>query len=182
MTVDPGFILCVRQLRESYDNPIATAHDVIFFVSVNRRFLAILVLILASLMGLYFLSGSGTTSVLLANASDVADRPDQFQDRELRVRGFVKPGSILRMGDEAEFIVELDGKNLPVVYDGNSQLPDTFGDAAPVRVDGHLKDGKLMAHKVEAKCASKYDAPHAGQPGYGTSEALDAMQSAERDG
>lgn len=154
----------------------------IFLVSVNRRFLAIVALILASLLGLYFLSGSGGRSVLLANASDVAERPEDFSDRELRVRGFVKPGSILRMGDEAEFVVELDGKNLPVIYDGNSQLPDTFGDAAPVRVDGHLKNGKLIAHKVEAKCASKYDVPHAGQPGYGTSEALDAMQSAERDG
>lgn len=139
-------------------------------------------LILAALTGLYFLSGTGGTSVLLANASDVVERPQDFFDRELRVRGFVKPGTILRMGDQAEFVVELDGKDLPVVYDGTSQLPDTFGDAAPVRVDGHLENGRLMAHKVEAKCASKYDAPHAGQPGYGTSEHLDALQAAEKDG
>ncbi len=163
-------------------NPIASRAQVNFFVRVNRRFLAIVVLILGVLLGLYFLSGTGGTSVLLANASDVADRPQDFLDRELRVRGFVKPGTILRMGDKAEFVVELDGKNLPVLYNGNSQLPDTFGDAAPVRVDGHLEDGKLMAHKVEAKCASKYDVPHAGEPGYGTSEHLDALQAAEKDG
>ena len=163
-------------------NPIATRTAVSFLVRVNRRFLAIVLLILATLLGLYFLSGTGATSVLLANASDVAENPASFQDRELRVRGFVKPGTILRMGDKAEFVVELDGKNLPVLYDGNSQLPDTFGDAAPVRVDDHLKDGTLMAHKVEAKCASKYDVPHAGEPGYGTSEHLDALQAAEKDG
>ena len=133
-------------------------------------------------MGLYFLSGSGGSSVLLANASDVAARPHDYLDRELRVRGFVKPGTIRRMGDRAHFVVELDGQSLDVEYDGNSQLPDTFGDAAPVRVDGHLIDGKLMAHKVEAKCASKYDAPHAGESDYGTSKHLDALQAAESDG
>ena len=54
------------------------------------------------------------------------------------MRGFVKPGSILRYGDKADFVMTLDGRDLKVHFDGGTQLPDTFTDAAPVRADGRM--------------------------------------------
>lgn len=128
---------------------------------VNRQLVITIAVIIGSLVALFFFTGSPTGgSVLLADASAVANDPADFQNRELRVRGFVKPGSIVRYGEKADFIIELDGSELPVHFDGSTQLPDTFQDAAAVRADGRLTNGKLVSTKVEAKCTSKYDTEH----------------------
>lgn len=129
--------------------------------TVNRQLIITIGIILAALGALFFFTGSPSGgSVLLADASAVAEDPSDFQDRELRVRGFVKPGTIIRYGEKADFVMELDGSELPVHFDGTTQLPDTFQDAAAVRADGRLVNGKLVSTKVEAKCTSKYDTEH----------------------
>lgn len=117
--------------------------------------------IVLSLLGLFFFTGgSGAQSVLLLDADVLAANPDDYRGRELRVRGFVKPGSIIRYGEKADFIIENEGAEFSVHYDGRTQLPDTFGDGAPVRADGQVTDGRLLSTRVEAKCASKYEADH----------------------
>ncbi len=129
---------------------------------MNRKLALTLVLILAGLFGLYLFSGSLIEeSVVIADADTIASHPDRYQNRELRVRGFVKPGSIVRTANQASFIIEHNGKELPVFFTGKTQLPDTFADAAAIRADGHLKDGQLVSTRVEAKCASKYEAEYA---------------------
>ena|GEM_PF-1195842 len=133
-----------------------------FYGIVNRKLALTLVLILAGLGGLYLFSGSLIQeSVVIADADMIASDPQRYQDRELRVRGFVKPGSIVRTANQASFVIEHNGKELPVFFTGRTQLPDTFADAAPVRADGHLENGQLVSTRVEAKCASKYDAEYA---------------------
>lgn len=128
------------------------------------RFLIIAGVILASLGALAYASGGEKShSVLVVDTMDVAANPERYAGREIRMRGFVKTGSVLRMGDRAEFIVNQEEHEVAVYYDGSTQLPDTFADGAPVRVDGHLDaNGRLVSNKVEAKCASKYEAEHAG--------------------
>lgn len=141
---------------------------------VNRKLALTLILILAGLGGLYLFSGSLIQeSVVIADADMIASNPQRYQDRELRVRGFVKPGSIVRTANQASFIIEHNGKELPVFFTGRTQLPDTFADAAPVRADGHLKDGHLISTRVEAKCASKYDAEYAEGKAHPASISLD---------
>lgn len=126
---------------------------------MNRKLLGTLLLIAAGLAGLYFYSGSIVQeSVVIADADQIAAAPERFADRELRVRGFVKPGSIIRTADQAQFIIQHRGREIPVFFNGRTPLPDTFADAAPVRADGRLKNGRLISTKVEAKCASKYEA------------------------
>ncbi len=119
--------------------------------------------ILIALGVLFFATGRGVEgTVLLADVTDVLNRPDHYHDRELRVRGFVKPGSILRYGEKADFVMTLDGRDMSVHFDGSTQLPDTFADGVPARADGRLVGpGKMVSHKVEAKCASKYEAGYA---------------------
>ena len=130
---------------------------------MKLRMIIIIGVILGSLAVLFFSTGSSVEgTVLLADVTDVLDRPQSYQDRELRVRGFIKPGTILRYGEKADFILTQDGRDIKVHFDGSTQLPDTFADGVPARADGRLKaDGKLLSHKVEAKCASKYDAEYA---------------------
>ncbi|HNJ04198.1 MAG TPA: cytochrome c maturation protein CcmE, partial [Leptospiraceae bacterium] len=137
-----------------------------FFLAIMKtRFWVLMILIIGSLAAMViFTGGSKNTSVMLADASHVVDQPSKYQEHELRVRGFVKPGTILRYGDKADFVMTLDGRDLKVHFDGGTQLPDTFTDAAPVRADGRLAPdtaGLLVANKVEAKCASKYEADYA---------------------
>ena len=85
----------------------------------------------------------------------------KFLDREVRLRGFVKIGSILKTNkDKAEFIMEQNHKEIKINYNGKTQLPDTFTDGAPIRVDGILQNnGIFISNNIEAKCASKYEVP-----------------------
>lgn len=117
--------------------------------------------ILAGIAGLALFSGGKSATVLVIDADRVARNAERFRNRDLRVRGFVKPGSVLRYGDKANFVLANEKGELKVRFDGTTQLPDAFSDGAPARADGRLDEsGQLVAHKVEAKCASKYDAGH----------------------
>jgi len=129
---------------------------------MNKKFLILILIILSLILTLFFIDpNKQTQTILIVDADTVVNNQPNFYDKELRIRGFVKPGSIIRMGNKAEFIVVHNNKELPVYFNGKTQIPDTFGDAAPVRIDGVLnKNGTFTATKIEAKCASKYEAPN----------------------
>jgi cytochrome c-type biogenesis protein CcmE len=79
--------------------------------------------------------------------------------KRLRVAGDVEPGSIVRSGGEVRFLLRQEGRTLPVVYTGNSPLPDTFKDGAQALADGRLGANHVFrAESIQAKCASKYEA------------------------
>ena len=81
------------------------------------------------------------------------------QDKKLRVGGDVQPGSILKNAAETSFILHQGATTLNVVYTGSDPLPDTFRDNAQALADGRLgSDGVFRANKIQAKCASKYEA------------------------
>jgi len=88
------------------------------------------------------------------------------QTEKLRVNGYVEQGSIVRDGSQVRFILHQtpgmlrnDPVQLAVVYSGIDPLPDTFKDNAQALADGRLgQDGVFHASKVQAKCASKYEA------------------------
>ena len=91
--------------------------------------------------------------------SELGDMGNQAQGRRLRVGGDVENGSINRNGKEVSFILHQDAKKLKVVYNGIDPLPDTFRDGAQALADGKLaSNGVFEASKIQAKCASKYEA------------------------
>jgi cytochrome c-type biogenesis protein CcmE len=62
-----------------------------------------------------------------------------------------------------DFVLEGEGKTLPVSYTGSDPLPDTFVDKSQALVEGSLApDGRFVAERVQAKCASKYEAAPGG--------------------
>lgn len=87
--------------------------------------------------------------------------------RRMRVGGTVRPGSISRFTGRVDFVMEGEGKTLAVSYTGTDPLPDTFVDNSQALVEGKLApNGTLVADKVQAKCASKYEvAPGQQAPG-----------------
>ena len=82
----------------------------------------------------------------------------------IRVGGTVQPGSIQHRAGSVDFVLEGEGKALPVSYVGSDPLPDTFKDSSQALVEGTLaNNGSFTAEHVQAKCASKYEAaPTAG--------------------
>jgi cytochrome c-type biogenesis protein CcmE len=81
------------------------------------------------------------------------------QADRLRVGGDVKPGSIVKSSAGVSFVLHQGGTTLKVVYTGSDPLPDTFRDNAQALAEGRLgEDGVFKANKVQAKCASKYEA------------------------
>ena len=97
---------------------------------------------------------------------------------QLRVEGFVKPGSIEQDGPHVTFVLDeyeshspkaAEGRVLKVVYKGSEPPPDTFKDDAQALAEGtYGRDGVFHATVLQAKCASKY-AP--AQPGAATKTA-----------
>jgi cytochrome c-type biogenesis protein CcmE len=87
------------------------------------------------------------------------DHTRDAQGKRLRVAGDVEAGSILRKGRAVEFTLRQEARKLKVVYDGIDPLPDTFKDGAQAVADGKLgSDGVFRANRIQAKCASKYEA------------------------
>lgn len=96
---------------------------------------------------------------------------------QLRVEGFVQPGSIIQDGPNVTFVLNQyeshspkapSGRLLKVVYKGSEPPPDTFKDDAQALAEGtYGQDGVFHATVLQAKCASKY-APsqplHPGEP------------------
>ena len=81
----------------------------------------------------------------------------------IRVGGTIEPGSIHRYSGRVDFVLEGEGKTLPVSYVGGDPLPDTFADKAQALVEGRsTADGRFVAEHVQAKCASKYEAAPGG--------------------
>lgn len=84
---------------------------------------------------------------------------DRAYQRRLRVAGDIQPGSIRREGRKVHFTLRQNQLTLPVVYEGTEPLPDTFVDNAQAIADGRFTPEQVfVAKKVQAKCASKYEA------------------------
>lgn len=79
--------------------------------------------------------------------------------QRMRIGGTVQPGSIQRLPGRVNFTLDGEGKSLAVSYTGTDPLPDTFVDNSQALVEGRPgPDGRFVAEKVQAKCASKYEA------------------------
>jgi cytochrome c-type biogenesis protein CcmE len=77
----------------------------------------------------------------------------------MRLGGTVQPGTIRRLSGRVDFVLQGEGKTLPVSYIGGDPLPDTFVDNSQALVEGRPgSDGRFIAEHVQAKCASKYEA------------------------
>ena len=86
---------------------------------------------------------------------------DNAYGKRLRVAGNVVAGSIERTSSAVNFRLEQKGEILPIRYVGKDLLPDTFKDGAQALAEGHLvRGGEFEATKIQAKCASKYEATY----------------------
>lgn len=103
------------------------------------------------------ISGFQESKTYYVTVSELTQR--QAARRHVRVGGVVTEGSIAHRGGQMSFRLAQDTKSIPVTYVGTDTLPDTFKDGAQAIVDGdYLANGEFRADKIQAKCASKYQA------------------------
>jgi cytochrome c-type biogenesis protein CcmE len=129
------------------------------------KFAALIVIIVGTLVWLAA-GGINEGKTYYKTVQEVRQMGDSALDRRLRVAGDVEAGSIVRLGKEVAFTLQQEKLSLKVVYDGTDPLPDTFRDGAQALADGRMgSDGVFRANKIQAKCASKYEAKPGQQPG-----------------
>lgn len=122
------------------------------------KFGTLVVLIVGSLVWLAA-GGVKDTKAYYKTIPELTQMGPAAQHARLRVAGDVQPGSIVKNAAGVAFVLHQGATTLNVLYSGSDPLPDTFKDNANALADGRLgPDGVFQASKIQAKCASKYEA------------------------
>jgi cytochrome c-type biogenesis protein CcmE len=128
------------------------------------KFAALIVVIAGTLVWLAA-GGISESKTYYKTVEELQQMGSAALDKRLRVGGDVEAGSIVRVGREVTFTLQQDKLRLKVIYSGTDPLPDTFRDGAQALADGRMgRDGVFRASKIQAKCASKYEAKPVRQP------------------
>ena len=127
---------------------------------------AVLVVGIIAVLGWLAAGGINETKTYYKTITELRQMGDRANGQRIRVGGDVQVGSIQRLGKEVHFTLTQDNTKLQVVYNGSDPLPDTFRDGSQALADGRLTtDGVFHANKIQAKCASKYEAKPGAKPG-----------------
>jgi len=129
------------------------------------KFGALVVVVIGALAWLA-IGGVSQSKSYYKEINELSQMGDRAHQERLRVNGYVEEGSIVRDGAQVSFFMHQnpaqlhgDASRLKVIYKGSDPLPDTFKDDAQALADGRLgADGVFEANKIQAKCASKYEA------------------------
>jgi cytochrome c-type biogenesis protein CcmE len=134
--------------------------------SPNTFRIGIAVAVIVGTIGWLAYSGYGANKSYLVHISELGAMGDKAYHSQLRVDGFVQPGSIEHDGPHVTFVMNefeshspkaAGGRLLTVVYKGSEPPPDTFKDDSLAVAAGTLgRDGVFHATVLQAKCASKY--------------------------
>lgn len=121
-------------------------------------------IIVVSMAGLAWM-GYGESKTYYHTLSELDSLKGSERAQRMRIGGTVQAGSIHRMSGRVDFVLEGEGKALPVSYVGSEPLPDSFVDNSQALIEGRpASEGRFVAEHVQAKCASKYEAAPGGTP------------------
>src|SRR5437870_3869759 len=129
------------------------------------KFAVLIVVVVGSLVWMAA-SNMPESQTYYTTIAELGKMGDRAFGKRIRVGGDVEAGSIQRKGATVQFTLIQEKERIQVAYTGADPLPDTFKDGAQALADGKLgKDGVFQAGKVQAKCASKYEAKPGLAPG-----------------
>jgi cytochrome c-type biogenesis protein CcmE len=119
-------------------------------------------------------SGYSANKSYYVTISELGGMGDKAYHSQLRVEGFVVPGSIEHNGPHVDFVMNefeshnpkfSTGRLLKISYKGSEPPPDTFKDNSQALAEGSYgRDGVFHASVLQAKCASKYAPAGPNQP------------------
>jgi cytochrome c-type biogenesis protein CcmE len=141
-------------------------------MSKNSIRVGIAIAVILGTIGWLAFTGVSANKSYYVTIAELGGLGDKAYHNQLRVEGFVQPGSIEQSGPHVTFVMNefeshsdkaSTGRLLKVEYKGSEPPPDTFKDDSQALAAGtYGKDGVFHATTLQAKCASKY-AP--AQPG-----------------
>ena len=159
-------------------------------IPVNTLRIGIAVAIIVGTIGWLALSGYDANKSYYVTIAELGGLGDKAYTSQLRVEGFVQPGSIEQAGTHVKFVLNEfeshspkapSGRLLTVNYKGSEPPPDTFKDDSQALAEGSYgRDGVFHATVLHAKCASKYAPAQPGQtqPGMSQPSAAPAPRAA----
>src|ERR1035438_3707467 len=134
------------------------------------------------------LTGYKANKSYYVTIAELGGMGDKAYHSQLRVEGFVVPGSIEQNGTHVDFVLNefeshspkaAAGRMLKVTYKGTEPPPDTFKDDSQALAEGSYgRDGVFHAGVLQAKCASKYAPAGPNQPAAKPAPAAPAKSSA----
>jgi len=143
-------------------------------ISPNSLRIGIAAAIIVGTIGWLAITGAQNNKSYYVTIAELGGMGDKAYHSQLRVEGFVKPGSIEHNGPHVEFTLNefeshnpkaSTGRTLKVSYKGSEPPPDTFKDDAQALAEGSYgRDGVFHATVLQAKCASKYAPAQPNQP------------------
>jgi cytochrome c-type biogenesis protein CcmE len=143
--------------------------------SRNNVRIGIAAAIIVGTIGWLAYTGYGANKSYYVTIAELGGLGDKAYHNQLRVEGFVQPGTIEQDGTHVTFVLNefeshaanaAAGRLLKVAYNGSEPPPDTFKDNAQALAEGtYGRDGVFQATTLQAKCASKYAPAQPGSPG-----------------
>jgi len=156
-------------------------------ISGNTLRIGIAAAIIVGTIGWLAVTGAESNKSYYVTIAELGGMGDKAYHSQLRVEGFVQPGSIEQNGTHVNFVLNefeshspkaASGRVLKVSYKGSEPPPDTFKDDSQALAEGSYgRDGVFHATGLQAKCASKY-APS--QPGMAPSKPAAAPSASPR--
>ena len=143
-------------------------------ISGNTLRIGIATVVIVGTVTWLALSGYSANKSYYVTIAELGGMGDKAYHSQLRVEGFVVPGSIEENGTHVT--IELNefeshspkasiGRILKVTYKGSEPPPDTFKDDSQALAEGSYgRDGVFHASVLQAKCASKYAPQGPNQP------------------
>ena len=135
--------------------------------------IGIAVVVILGTVGWLAYTGYASNKSYFVKVPELLSMGNKAYTRNLRVDGFVVPGSIVRDGPHVDFKLNeyeshmasaASGRTIEVSYKGSEPPPDTFKDDAEAVASGtYGRDGVFHANELQAKCASKYAPAQPGQ-------------------
>jgi len=135
-------------------------------LSLNSWRIGIAALVILGTIGWLAYSGYSSSKSYYVTIAELGGMGDKAYHNQLRVEGFVQPGSIEQNGTHVDFVLNefeshtpnaAKGRVLKVSYKGAEPPPDTFKDDSQALAEGTFgRDGVFHATALQAKCASKY--------------------------
>ena len=126
----------------------------------NRKIIAGVVIVLSALFYLGFM-GYEESKAYYRTVEEIQTLSDADTHLRFKVGGDVEEGSIIWVESGVDFTLVQNESSLTVAYRGKDPVPDTFRDGSEAIVEGTIRpDGTFEAVKIQAKCASKYEAEY----------------------
>lgn len=123
----------------------------------NTYKIAIAIVIILGSIAYLSISAEQSNKSYYVTIQELQTMGNKAYTRHLRVSGQVVPGTIVRQGTDADFMLYEKDRKLRVEYVGQEPPPDTFkGNAPAMAVGTYGRDGVFHATELQAKCASHY--------------------------